>query len=214
MPHRCGHDGRKQGHWWGCSQRRHCGVGTALVGQGQEPGVAASKARYSAQLPKELCWKVSVPGKCQPVPLPGAGAMAAVRTAGANTTQCTLQTTPPAALSCLQHGGENSSPGAKDQTFGKERHLSGLVVFPCVSYQVGRKTQLSKSPTAGPSYMGFLQLKPGVPRQHRRYRWGGQEDPVPPTRHLMGDVPHGHAHTPPRAQPRFCHSSGIPLAEP
>lgn len=68
MPHRCGHDGRKQGHWWGCSQRRHCGVGTALVGQGQEPGVAASKARYSAQLPKELCWKVSVPGKCQPVP--------------------------------------------------------------------------------------------------------------------------------------------------
>lgn len=131
MPHRCGHDGRKQGHWWGCSQRRHCGVGTALVGQGQEPGVAASKARYSAQLPKELCWKVSVPGKCQPVPLPGAGAMAAVRTAGANTTQCTLQTTPPAALSCLQHGGENSSPGAKDQTFGKERpHSISLRIIP------------------------------------------------------------------------------------
>lgn len=68
MPHGRGHAARKQGRCWRCSRGLHCQTGTTPVGQGQEPGAAASKARYSVQFPKALCWKVSVPGKCQPMP--------------------------------------------------------------------------------------------------------------------------------------------------
>lgn len=151
-------------------------------------GAAASKARYSVQFPKALCWKVSVPGKCQPMPhclALGHWLQCVQPGHTAHNAHC-RPFLPQLSCICSMEGSKGTDVW-KGRAPVRPCSIS-LCIIPGQQESIALQEPYSRAELHGLSAIATHSSIKGTDR--------GQEDPVPPTRHLMGDASHGHTHLP------------------